>query len=220
MRGSGITASAANIGAGGGGGEEEDDMPLISTATISAPASYVDIALPDGHDIFRLLFIDFQIDVGDIVAFALSADGGATFLNNNVDYDSYELQIARLDTPNSTDTQVSGFKGNDALGVFTRTSDDGADDTGPPYSTEYGRTIDALLFPGATGRKASMISTAGGTTGAGSNGAFTDFGRVYATVTGKFNLVRIQPYGNGDCNPPTSGFHLTGGKIHLFGLPS
>lgn len=205
------TPPAATVLGGGG-------PTLLSQTEVTSDVDYLDLELDSAYSLFRILLYDFQIGVGDIVAFALSADGGATFLNNNVDYDSYELQIARLYTPNSTDTQVGGFKGNDALGVFTRTSDDGANDTGPPYSTEYGRTVDALLFAGATGRRASMMSTAGGTTGASSNGVFTDFGRVYASVTGRYNLIRIQPYGNGDCNPPTSGFKITGGRVLLYGV--
>jgi hypothetical protein len=76
------------------------------------------------------------------------------------------------------------------------------------------------IFAGLTGRKASVLSFGGMTGGPTAYGPGMTFGRTYLETTGRQNLIRVLPYGNGDVNPPTSGFNIVGGFYGLWGVPT
>lgn len=209
-----VTPAATSIGGGGGDGGL---VAVGSPLTVDSPLSYIDVLLPSGYVAFKLTAIDFQMDAGDILAMAFSDDGGATFHFDTDTYAAYEVQVARISTAETTDTALSGYKGGDSLASLTRSSDDGANELGTNDATQYGRTVEMTIFPGAVGRRASVLSTVGGTTGPNSNGIFVDFSRIYMPTPGVQNMMRLLPYGNGDI-PPTAVFKLTGGTIFLLGL--
>lgn len=190
-------------------------MVPISSVEISSPVSYVDIALPSGYDVFELIAVDFRMDVGDLVAFALSSDGGVTFHNGGSDYEMITVRIVKS---GSDPVEIAGFKGSDALATVTGSTDDGNEEEGFA-AVAWGRTMKLSIFPGATGRKASVLSFVGATTGPTADGPQVALGRAYLAATGRQNAIRLQPYGNDD-TPPTSIIQLTGGTLHLFGIPS
>jgi hypothetical protein len=195
-------------------------LTQVSSGSIDTPVAYVDIALPTAFQLFELRLHDFQMDVSDLLAFAFSSDGGTTFHNDIDNFNSYNVMGTTLSAPlDAHSPLLSGYKGLDAVGIFTTSAADGSNEV-PNDARTYGRVVSCMIFPGLAGRKASVLSFGGMTGGPTGYGPGMTFGRTYLETTGRQNLIRLLPLGNADVNPPTSGFNLVGGFYGLWGVPT
>lgn len=201
------------------------DLSIVKLAsgTITSPIAYLDLALPAGYTSFRLLLGDFFVSATDDIAMAFSVDGGATFLNDTTNFDTYCQSY--LETPGN-----SVAAGGTAL---TEKFDDSLLDVTPNMDVPgigLGINLDAIIVPGS-GSSYAYCSAAASSFGINGGGApagmtFTDgFYSInpLATVTPtkqRVNYMRVQPYGNGHANPPSSGETCTAGSYILWGITS
>lgn len=190
-------------------------MIPISSVTISSPVEYIDIALPSGYSDFRLtgsdIWLTDQTFAGrDFIAGAVSTDAGATFFCDSSNTDTYRNRELIMTTT----------AGDPAYNVF--------DDSLAYITVGNGNIFDFELWivPGSAARGPRLRafaaiellngpSLAGGFEIVALNPAATT-PPVYARV----NLLRLLPYGHGDCDPPTSDETFASGHLALFGTPS
>jgi len=207
-------------GGGGGGDEGDEDMALISQLTISSPQSYVDITLPAGYDVFRMTCIGVCFDngtntpVADSLDFAVSMDGGSTFINNTDDYDSYASHSLFSADQGSGYLPIAGpfgTSGLDALGYLTW--------NGIQADFALPMLAETIIFPGSASQYflTKTVTTHGLNDSQPFNNEITG---SHLLQVGRANLMRLQPYGNGDAAPPTSAKRIHKGMILLYGTPS
>src|SRR4051812_18270682 len=79
----------------------------IINATIDTPVPYVDLALPDGFQVFEILLSGMLVSALDSIAFGLSQDGGASFINDTVNLDSYKTTYLTFGSGSSVTTVVN-----------------------------------------------------------------------------------------------------------------
>jgi len=188
-------------------------MLLIDNGTISAPVEFLDISLPSGYFEFTLVFTAFQFSANDSLALAVSQDGGSSFINDATNFDSY--YCTRI---SQQDTALSARAGGDSLAYLVSRSQGS--------STSALASVSASINPGSATCYTSLRSFGQMYQSTLSNGGLVlDSGVINpdATVSptlARANLVRILPYGNGDCDPPTSGETIIAGSWSLFGIPA
>jgi hypothetical protein len=68
-------------------------MSKLASGTITTPVAYLDLELPEGYASFNLQFLGIQSDLGSSlgadIAAVISLDGGATFIHDPTNEDSY-----------------------------------------------------------------------------------------------------------------------------------
>jgi hypothetical protein len=180
----------------------------IFSVTITTPVEYVDIALPSTFSIFNLSVVNLVLSVDDAPYAALSPDNGATFYNDTLGFTSY----------------VSALYGDEVFDGGASSTVDARSDPGDSlfsfgaYTNGVGPFhIRALIYPGETGAFASVLSQCSIRQPTPAALACTN-GSSFLTTSGRQNLMRVQPWGNGDCNPPTSGETMTAGTFLLSGV--
>lgn len=196
------------------GGDE--DMALITSGTISSAVDKLDLTLPTGYTRYKLLLTELvitsQASNNDFLAFAFSQDGGTSYLDDTDGYAGYTLRGIKIDK--SEGSAQPEFKlSSDAIGymLFGVSAEFHGD--GPVC-------IEANIFPGSASIAAAIQAKTISLNSADSSG-FTDFcDSICRMNTARVNKIRIQPYGNGDANPPTSGHTLASGTYHLYGYPA
>lgn len=186
---------------------------LIDSGSVSAAVEFFDVLLPAEYSRFSLKLTGFFVSAIDAIAFALSVDGGTTFYNDSINFDSYFSQYTLLQGGPGP-TTVIGQAATDALIAAWQYQDPAAD---------IGSMINLDISPGAAGLFASMFTTALVFTESDDQAVTQGATIVWPSsgeLPGRVNLIRVQPYGNGDCNPPTSGETITAGSWALYGVPS
>lgn len=188
---------------------------LLTSGTITTPVEYVDLTLPDGYPFFRLVFPNIIFSIGnEFLAGAFSTDGGSTFYNDHINFDTYSYAgfsvngtpavspTPTWESPTDSLLEIGAYAGGGSL----------------PYAT-----LD--FYPGGAGSSFNAIIIANGW--ASSHALSLSFSSsilnpaaVISPVLARCNLIRILPYGNGDCNPPTSGETITSGSYFLWGVPT
>lgn len=181
------------------GGPLAQDMgwSLVSGGEILSPVQYLDLDLPTEFRLFKLFIDGFVINAEDKLAYAFSPDGGATIISDT----SNEAYSGRRLYHNFSGLQTAGT--TDSIGYLTVNAND------LPVSVEV------TIFPGEVGKHAKVHS------GQHYDELNDSWGMVLtmcAGASGRQNLIRIAPYGNGDIDPPTSGREITSGTYRLLGL--
>lgn len=190
-------------------------MVHIESGTISTPVDYLDIDLPSGYAFFKLLLVAIELDSRDILAAAVSLDGGDTFKSDQIEGGTY--------TVHSLQAEAGDTVSNDAhadtlfyLGSSSQTD------------TEYRPgNYESAIDPGAPNRTFNVM------TRAAYDKETSNVSILSSDVTGFFNpaatnpvtparitTMRVVPYGNGDINPPTSGEQFISGSYFLYGVPT
>jgi hypothetical protein len=183
------------------GGPLAQDMPLLLVdGEVTSDVETIAIDLPASFPKFRLEIFGLEMNAGDILSFAFSADGGSTyFFDAAGDNDDYEYAHFR-------DGVSAGNWASIGAGL---TSNNGQDADFPIFAT-----LD--IYPGDTGKNARVFCSA---EFANSGNAFVE--RVatrLVAATGRMNRILLLPIGNADI-PPTSGIDFTTGFYRLWGLP-
>jgi hypothetical protein len=204
---------ALSTPAGGGGGS---GLVLIDSGKITAPVAFLDVTLPSGYLAFKLFFSGFSISATDEFTAAFSSDGGATFYNDNTNYDTYTVANHGYSGSGSF-VLNQNYDRFDAL-IFLSAS------VSSPQVTDAELVIlpgSASIPPRLFGVVSSFLHPSG--TGVG------QYLNVWASlspdamvppVLARVDLIHFQPWGNGDVNPPTSSETITAGSWVLFGVPA
>ena len=189
----------------------------IASGAIASPVEYFDVALPSGYFKFLIQFADFKLSTVNHMSVAASYDGGTTFAADVTNFDTYGLTQILFAGPDGNTTGLSG-------GTFF--NDDSLMNVGLSYSDTLDGEIE--IFPGGA---SSMFRMQTWTQESGVLSTvpqraidimafFLNPGAVVTPSNGRANLLRFLPYGNGDCNPPTSGNTITSCSWALFGIPT
>jgi hypothetical protein len=196
-------------------------MVKIASGTITTPRAYTDLTLPAGYSSFRLLIQDMFFSVSDYLVLGFSQDGGSTFINDTIHYDSYVTAFNLLEGtfPANTGKNQPGAILDSTLDLFT------FQDPSSSVSDGFNAIID--IFPGSSNSLAKISVPASTSFSTSGGDRFADFMTGYgglnpgATVPPSFTRVttiRFCPNGNGDLNPPTSGETITAGSYILWGV--
>lgn len=205
-----------NLGLGTSATTAASGMELLASGTITDPVEYFDLTLPDGYPCFRLVFSDLFLSATDYFSFAISYDAGATFVNDIINFDSYQfLQFRRYGNDNEGAVNIlDATNGTDAL--------IGMSDLQAP-AADIGMSMSLDIFPGS----ASELMYVVGHSVSFKPDIYYNSGVIYLSpyattppVKARINLLRFVPYGNGDVDPPTSGETITAGTYFLWGTPT
>lgn len=209
----------SDLGWNGMGGFSNDGSGIakLASGSIVSPVSYIDIAFPVGYSGFTLRFDDIVFDASDVLAFAVSIDGGVTFFNDIVNADTYGAVIVYvIDSGDSGATiTASGSRANDSLCYIQN-------------SAVFPGTVDGIVLI-TPGNLVNTFRIVADTIVVGTNiatttqevakiGSFLNPAAISPPSYARINCIRLQPYGNGDANPPTSTHKITGGHYALYGV--
>lgn len=187
---------------------------VIATGTISSPVAYFDVALPAGYKQFRLNIRGIRYDVdGDTMEIAVSSDGGTTFVCDTDNGDSYYEEgvfeaFGSLNHVHTTNPLMDINQGRQT----------------PGHNPPHVLLLD--IFPGSSSETFHLLySTIAASGVTGGNHVYFEVGsqglNPTATVPptpARMNMMRILPFGNGDCQPPTSGDNISAGSWALMGV--
>lgn len=128
-------------------------MSLIASGKITSPVSDILVALPSGHELFKLTLSDLLADGGAMLAYRLTADGGSTYYDQANQYrDVWQVNNGSNIQANTTFSEGQpgdmGF-----LGQRVSTSFDGA---GGPTAAYTPSMLEALIDPGSPLRRPSV----------------------------------------------------------------
>lgn len=192
-------------------GGDSSGLVLIDSGTITVPVAFFDVTLPSGYDHFVLRMSSFTLNVSvDNVSAALSSDGGDTFYCDPVNYDTYGVSYLAQQSPAPTTARGQYSAGDDSLIDWRMASDAVFDNT-------------SIIWPGDATTTFRMRSIYHSLSADILNMAIYDWlsffniGATNPPTLARANLIRILPYGNGDCDPPTSGHTITAGTYYLWG---
>lgn len=171
----------------------------LSKITVSSPVPYVNISLPTGYVIFQVIGQGVTFDVGDGLVYVFSPDGGTTFYND-------DTENAESYWNAGTDKNGAAYLVKDSVGDFT-----------PGGGTGTNNFV-MDIFPGDVDVNAATIVRIVGPKGININ--VNDFGFVsgFLEETGRQDVIRYMPYGNGDANPPTGTTNIIAGTFILLGI--
>lgn len=205
-------------------------MVPISSGAVSSPVDYIDVTLPSGYDLFILRHTGFKFSAADAICAALSSDGGATFHCDTTNFDTYGQIWDQLNLSGGGGfTQFRGGSRSDNSVINSGIMDF------PSVSTAGSIHGSMTIYPGNSTRSptvdwetffhATDTNTAPPEAGAACLDCYRLLGFLNPVATSppslaRINLIRLLPYGNGDCAPPTSGETITSGTYHLFGAPT
>jgi hypothetical protein len=188
---------------------------LVASGRITYPRPQVDLLLPPAA-LFRITLIDFLFSVdNDELAFVVSQDEGATWINDAVNFDSYA--IVGLGIQGIPATGVGPIEGgpdnvylDSAMGLAIN-----------PSSASHIRSFASMdIVPGSPGSLTQvMIRTNAGNDVSPLNMEAT-FGAMAlnpnATIVPTLapaNALRIAPYGSGDLVVPSGHVIISGSWI-------
>lgn len=199
-------------------------MIPISSGKELTPVEFFDIALPAGYDSFLLYVNGIQLSnlqvtgSRDFIGFTFSDDGGVTFHNGATDY-GYAM-IGTIATTGAFESLWDGgfFDKMAYIAPFQTVRGDAPDPPNPTCGM-------INIFPGDGINSAILnvnsISTLKGYFGnAGGAAAFGSGMNYLNGIATRQNAMRIQPSGNEDANPPTSGETISIASWMLFGMPT
>lgn len=201
-------------------------MVPLAHAAITSPVEYVDITLPTGYDHFVLRHTGWKQPDYEPLSAAMSKDGGDTFYCDATNFDTYGQLYDQL---NLTSANVfSGFRGgtrqnNSLINSGILDFEDASDGAVHGHMTIYpgsATRVPSVAWELFYASVASMDIPGDATCDWYRFIAFLNPAADDAPVLGRVNLIRLLPYGAGDCDPPTSGYTFTEGSYHLFGAPT
>lgn len=182
---------------------------VLETGSISSPIQKLDIELPGSWLFYTISLVYLSIDTTDTPTALLSSDGGMTFHNSADNYQHLFSKWYHEVNPTANEIVSGGY--NDVVADLV----DGAS-----FEENYKTAVMILdIFPGASGVNAMIRSHA---TWVAKDNSGDDSWResdgfiVLAAETGRQNMIRLQPYGNGDV-PPTANEHFVAGEWRLLG---
>lgn len=201
-------------------GDHVTGSVLLASGTITTPVEYFDLTLPLGFVSYELRLFGIDMSAVDNVAGAFSTDGGVSFFNDPTNFDTYAYAGFGEDGGKNSGTGDFSKWGEvfpDAVVSF--------DLSLGLTTTHY--SVAANILPGSASRSLSVFIEALSrissiNSGMSINVVVIDL-NLNATQSPTFaraNLLRVQPYGNGDCNPPTSGETIIAGSNFLWGIPT
>lgn len=191
----------------------------ISSGTITAPVEYFDVALPDGFLFFKLYIANTVISVNDNICGALSIDNGATFLYDNVNFRAYSNVSVGGFVNNSANAAFGGGGfGDDTFMEFLAVDQNAAGYNGCGIIEIFPGSDHSSIMVQANTTGLSISGYVGNDLVAAINSYMPNIFAFPTYATARMNLLRILPYGNGDCNPPTSGETITSGSWVLYGV--
>lgn len=172
---------------------------LLSSATVTTPVEFLDIALPTGYSMFKLTVSGFKNDTNDTLAYVFSGDGGSTFYNNQDTFESYSNILSN------------------GIGAWTR---DVVGYIGWTTAIEAGGAhfFEAMIWPGGVGEYAGLSSKTNLYQVSTANVGSASSASRLIEASGRMDVIRITLYGSGDVNPPSSGEHITAGTFVLEGM--
>jgi len=197
------------IGSGGGG------LTLVSSGKITTPVSHFDVVLPAGYFKFILELANFTMAPADHLSATISYNGGSTFATDSTNFDTWGVaQILKFGVDGDTagPTGIVAFNSDSLINL----------------SNSNSLIVDGTLsiYPGDASSQVRMRSD---TQESGFSGAtvkilesisfFLNPGATVPPSNGRANLLRFQPYGNGD-TPPTSTNKIASGYWAMLGVPS
>lgn len=182
----------------------------ISSVSITVPVEYVDIALPSGYAL--MIELEGLLSPGGGfpgLAGAWSFDNGVTFIGG----------------PQASPYETGAYQWNNNTFGFAASNLDVslllklADYAGCFYG-QIRLKLAANL--GTAGPGASFLGTVETTADSMWEACGSQFySGIYAGYApARPTHIRLLPFGNGDCDPPTSGATFDAGSIHLFGIPN
>ncbi len=194
----------------------------LASHVFTTPVAYIDLALPVGYVSFVIQFSGIVFNVSDTIAAALSQNGGSSFINDTTNFDSYIQGGNEVYTNVLTGANSGGSVGaGDSVISFVSLNV-----ISQILNPSFGISSILELFPGSSTQVPNGIIR--------SVWERTDTSPIEVVRTSlMFSLnpaavvppskirattIRIQPYGNGDVNPPTSGHTITAGEIILWGV--
>lgn len=186
-------------------------MDTIFHGQVSAPIASVDIELPAGYSRFRLVFTGVQFDADDNLSFAFSHDDGASFVCDKAHADSYQLGGIYTDGRDGVPASAATYR--DSLVSFSNTQHVGE---------VAGQDVFFEFEPGSDTRLASGVEASVAVVDDGkmtfSHGSVSVYrGAVVAPGMVRANKIRCVPYGEGDCDPPTTAHKIIAGAWTLSG---
>lgn len=215
-----ITALAAKdyFGGGGGGGSGLVLLP-DSSHHFATAADRFDIVLPAGYSAFQIHLSG--VDAGaDALAAAFSSDGGATFFcdpdnSDTYSYLFYEFAYSGTEQANGlTTVGVGNYRpGNDSIATIGNSFiNDGFITVYPGDATHPPRIIvnnvTGVLYDVAAPSLAMFNSIV----------TLCPIATLPPTLA-RCNLLRVFPYGDGNCDPPSGNLIAAGGTIFTYGIP-
>lgn len=188
----------------------------LSSGVITTPVEFFDIPLPDGFQSFSLRINGFFFSAIDYLAGAFSSDGGVSFDNDTLNQDTYFQNFFVVDSLGLVGPQ-SMPTGLLSLSTQQFTSD----------LTTLAGSVDIEIYPGSSTTIATCYNIRGFNSQSRTNPQQSFFGGSYynqdatnSIVAARVDLLRILPFGNGDCDEPTSGTTLNNGYWSLSGVPN
>lgn len=177
---------------------------LLTHGSITSPTSYVDFTLPTGYDSFRMEWTGVVLSVLNSLCFAVSQDGGATWINDYTNLDSYNVQYF-----SANPAPVNNAVFSDGLGYMTDWA------TAGNFSSAV-----VNIHPGAAGYDIAIWGQGGQVV---SNAPiilfYSNCLKATATIPPtlvRINAIRCLAYGSGNATTPTQTINL--GKYFLWGL--
>lgn len=192
------------------GGSPASSLVKLASGAITTPVAYFDLALPSGYSAYQLLFGELMLTGGVTgnLAYAFSANGGTTFYNDTTNGDSYVTGGVAEQRPYPTSGIADdAWMYSDVLGYLCDYlyATSGAIWIIPGKSSTY--TIGTAVSLGGAHTVVETVMS-----------ALNSIDATVPITSGSVNLMRVLPYGNGDCNPPTSGQTFASGSYTLLGV--
>jgi hypothetical protein len=194
----------ATLAAPVGGG-----LICLTTGTVGTPVAFLDFVLPTGYAAYRLSVRGLDFSASDSPCAVLSADGSATFWNDNDASDTYRSLVLQASEAFESLAPPQLNRLTNAVALLTAAVGTGYD-------------LDLQLSPGSAS-VAPRIDVQSSYDQAG----IITFDRAVATLNAgaaqgvtlaRATTLRLGPYGNGDLGAPTSATRLTAGGYALWGL--
>ena len=202
-------------------GQQATGSVLLAAGSITTPVEVFDPTLPVNFSAFQLRLYEFFIDNRDILSAAFSYDGGTTFIADADNFDTYNIAY-------------SGVNGDGTSNIFNVADSlcysafQGSNNSISPPATHSPAAVVFEIFPGSD----ISLTTAMNINCGSANNLAVNYWTV-VTVANRLNpdatvvpiparatTIRVQPYGNGDANPPTSGSVFQHGTYFLWGVPT
>ena len=196
----------------------------LTSRIISTPVAYFDLALPGGYSSFIFEFTGVSFSVPDVIAMSLSQNGGITFVNDTTNIDTYLIvgseTYGLLNSPYSPSGIAEVSILDSLVDVF------GLSPNVNTNSPDFGASAVISFYPGnstqlPTGNITAVWEQV--TTAKQLAHTTTSFclnpGATVLPSKIRATTLRIQPYGNGDANPPTSATMITAGSYIVWGVP-
>jgi hypothetical protein len=207
------TQGIADLGGGSGVVMLSGGLVTVGAPWIGHPAP--GLLLPADYLYFRLrcgvIFDQSGTPHADLLAIAFSYNG-TTFLNDQDGFDSYFYSLWSQTARNQPVNLIGGITSTDAMGMLM-------EGVSPDANPHFMQSYDMTIFPGSATEFSSVECQSSVYTGPSPLAFIFTHSRTgvnpVAAVTptaARASVLRVQPYGGGDTDPPTSGTDISVGS--------